>query len=254
MIDSHSHIYADEFKEDLDASMQRSKDAGVNAVLMPNIDSSSIQAMYTVQQNYPEYAYCMMGLHPCSVQEGYEKELDAIKQELYSDKTFVAVGEIGVDLYWDKSTQTIQEKAFLIQCEWAIELGLPIVIHSRESIDLIIDLLELHYAGKIEGVFHCFTGTKEQAQRIEKLGMYMGIGGVVTFKNTDLREVIPSIDLSRILIETDAPYLAPVPYRGKRNEPAYVRLVLEQLSQTLGIEVNELDKKIEANTKSLFKI
>lgn len=254
MIDSHSHIYADDFIDDLPEMIARAQAAGVSKILMPNIDSSSLEALYKVHDAYPDLALLMMGLHPCSVQEGYKEELQRIEKELDSGREFIAIGEIGVDLYWDKTTQKIQEEAFLIQCEWAIQRDLPIVIHSRESIDLIIDLVDTHYKGKIEGVFHCFTGTVDQAKRIEDLGMYMGIGGVVTFKNTHLREVLPHMDINRVLIETDAPYLAPTPYRGKRNEPSYVKMVQTQIAESLGMDIAELDKKIESNTKALFKI
>lgn len=253
MIDSHAHIYAENFSEDLQETLSRAKDAGVRSILMPNIDLESITPMHQLADDHSGFLMPMMGLHPCSVQDGYTRVL-AEMREWFKKRDYVAVGEIGIDLYWDTSTRDIQIEAFRIQCEWAIELDLPVVIHSRESIDLIIDILEREFKGRLKGVFHCFTGDLEQAKRIEALGMYLGLGGVLTFKNSHLRGLVSELPLDRILIETDSPYLAPAPYRGKRNEPAYVKLVLEQLSNELSLSVTELDEIITNNTLSLFKI
>jgi TatD DNase family protein len=251
MIDSHCHIYADQFNEDLDLVMQRALEAGVNKLLLPNIDLQSLQALKEVVSNY-DFTYPMMGLHPCSVQKDYDEVLKKIERE-FDQLNCIAVGEIGIDLYWDQSTKSEKIEAFKMQCHWALDKDLPIVIHSRESIDLILDILEAEFLG-IQGVFHCFTGVEDQVKRIMDLDMYIGIGGVVTFKNTHLREVIPSIRLDRLLIETDSPYLAPMPYRGKRNEPSYVTHILDQLATTLSIDRDQLDKQIEDNTLRLFKI
>lgn len=253
MIDSHAHIYAEQFADDIASVMDRAKQAGVSKILMPNIDLNSIDAMYEIAEAYPNYAIPMMGLHPCSVQADYSEVLTSIKAE-FDKRPFIAVGEIGIDLYWDKTTQDIQTAAFLEQCRWAIDMDIPVVIHSRESTDLLIDLIEENFAGSLQGVFHCFTGTVQQAKRIIDLGMYVGLGGVLTFKNSGLKDVVPSIPLDRILLETDSPYLAPSPNRGKRNEPSYTSLVLAFLAETLGRTEEELDGIIEANTLRLFKI
>lgn len=253
MIDTHAHIYADAFDKDQEEMLKHASERGIQKILMPNIDLESIPGMMQLQESYPGFCYAMMGLHPCSVQEGYKEILQSIRAQLGNGE-FVAVGEIGIDLYWDKSTKDIQIEAFKEQCNWAIDLNLPVVIHSRESFDLIIDIVERDFKGKLKGVFHCFTGDKVQAARIEALGMYMGIGGVLTFKNSNLKEVIPHISVDRLLLETDSPYLAPVPHRGKRNEPAYVELVLDTLSDILGMQVAELDAQLDANALSLFPI
>ena len=195
----------------------------------------------------------MMGLHPCSVKDNYKTELSIIESEL-DKQDCIAVGEIGIDLYWDTSTRDLQIEAFKIQCQWAIDRNLPVAIHSRESTDLIIGLIDKHFKGELAGVFHCFTGDLSQAQKIVELGMYMGIGGVYTFKNSSLRDFISEVPLDRLILETDSPYLAPVPFRGKRNEPSYVKYVLESMAETLGMQASELDQVLEANSLNLFKI
>ncbi|MFY0645081.1 MAG: TatD family hydrolase [Bacteroidia bacterium] len=253
MIDSHAHIYADEFNDDLEQIVLNAQEVGVSKILLPNIDLKSIKGIESLITKYPGFAFPMMGLHPCSVDSNYLNELELIRKSL-DEYNCIAVGEIGVDLYWDKSTQDIQIEAFKIQCDWAIDKDLPIVIHSRDSIDLIIDILENNFKGKITGVFHCFTGSIEQARRIVELGMYVGLGGVLTFKNSDLKTVVPSIPIERIVLETDSPYLAPVPYRGKRNEPSYIIHVHNYLANLLGIDSQKLDAQLEANTLRLFKI
>ena len=253
MIDTHSHVYAEEFKDDLDAVVQRAVNVGVEKVLLPNIDLESIGGLNNLVDERPDFFFRMMGLHPCSVKEDYKQVLQRIEREL-DDKSCVAVGEIGIDLYWDKSTQAIQEEAFLIQCNWAIERNLPIVIHSRESIGLIIDLLKKHFPEGIKGVFHCFTGTEEQAKQIEAMGMYMGIGGVVTFKNSNLRDVLKAVNPQRLILETDAPYLAPVPYRGKRNEPSYLTEVAKELSKVYGKTPAEIGELTTENALQLFNL
>lgn len=253
IIDTHSHLYAEEFKEDIETVIEKAQSAGVTKVLLPNIDLESIEPLNQLVVHNPSFFHRMMGLHPCSVKQDYIEVLAKIKLELDSKKC-IAVGEIGVDLYWDKTTQNIQENAFKIQCEWAIERNLPIVIHSRDSIDIIINIIKQNFEGKITGVFHCFTGTVEQAKEIEKLGFYMGIGGVVTFKNSNLREVLPEVPLSKLVIETDSPYLAPVPYRGKRNESSYVVLVAEELSKIYGVSVDEISEITSENALSLFNL
>lgn len=253
MIDSHNHIYAEEFDGDRAEAIQRARDIGVSKLLLPNIDIESIPLINKLVEEYPSYIYKMTGLHPCSVDTEFKEQLRFLRKELEKGDS-IAIGEIGIDLYWDKTTKDIQIEAFKEQCNWAIELDLPIVIHSRESIDLILDILESNYADKIKGVFHCFTGDLIQATRIIDLGMYMGLGGVLTFKNSDLKNIVGNLPLDRILIETDSPYLAPVPFRGKRNEPAYISEVHSFLSNCLAMDEKSLDEIIESNTKKLFNI
>ncbi len=253
MIDTHSHLYASQFEEDIQEVVERAKAAGLTKILLPNINIESIEQLNKLVEQEPQFFYRMIGLHPCSVEDNYKDVLATIKEELNA-KPCIAVGEIGVDLYWDKSTQKIQEEAFLIQCEWAIESNLPIVIHSRESIDLIIDLIKENLPNGIRGVFHCFTGTLEQAQTIIDMGMYLGIGGVVTFKNSNLRDVLKDVSLDRIIIETDSPYLAPVPYRGKRNESSYITEVVKELSKIYDLSSEEIDKITTENAQKLFDL
>lgn len=253
MIDTHAHLYAKEFTEDIDEVISRAKLSGVSNILLPNIDVNSIQGITHLVDAYPNYFYRMMGLHPCSVKENYEEELAIIKQELDTQKC-IAVGEIGIDLYWDKTTQQIQENAFLEQCQWAVDADLPIVIHSRESTSLLLDLLDVHFKTGIQGVFHCFGGTEEEAERIVDRDMYMGIGGVVTFKNTALRDILKNVPINRLILETDSPYLAPVPYRGKRNESSYLTYVANQLSTVYNVPISEIDTITTSNALNLFKL
>ena len=253
MIDTHAHIYAEEFLEDQPQIIERAAEVGVTKILLPNIDAASIAGISHLVDTYPNICYRMMGLHPCSVKEGYVQELAAIKAELDS-KPCIAVGEIGIDLYWDKSTQNIQELAFIEQCNWALAANLPIVIHSRDSTTILLDLLDLHFPNGIAGVFHCFGGTEEEAQRIIDRNMYVGIGGVVTFKNTTLRDVLKKVPIERVVLETDSPYLAPVPYRGKRNESSYLTYVANQLCEVYNLPFSEIDAITGANALNLFKL
>lgn len=253
MIDTHLHLYAEEFDEDRTEAIQRANEVGVTKFLLPNIDMDSVDGMHQLVEQYPNQFYPMMGLHPCSVKEDYKEVLDVLKKELEKGQ-YIAVGEIGIDLYWDKTTYTIQKEAFKIQCEWAMQRDLPIVIHSRESIDEIVDILR-PLKGRIKGVFHCFTGTGQQALDILELGFYVGIGGVVTFKNTTLREVLKEkVPLDRVLLETDAPYLAPTPYRGKRNEPAYLSRVNLTLADVYECSEEQVDAVTTMNALRLFNL
>jgi TatD DNase family protein len=249
-IDTHTHIYLPEFEDDRNAMMQRAKEAHIEITIMPAIDSATHNAMLMVESTY-ENCYSMIGLHPCSVNEDYQKELDIINSYL-RQRTFIAIGEIGLDFYWDKTFTTEQYKAFHQQIEMASEHRLPIVIHSRNAIDECIDVVK-QYPG-IKGVFHCFSGNEEQAKKIMDLGFMMGIGGVVTFKNSGLDKVIEKIGLSNIILETDAPYLAPVPHRGKRNEPTYIRLIAEKLSAVCHRSFEEIAELTTENSKKLFML
>ncbi len=251
MIDTHSHIYLPDFKDDLDQILERATQAGIEEIYLPNIDADSIPLLKSTAE---KYSRCkpMMGLHPGSVKEDYQNQLALIFREL-EEGTYYAVGEIGLDLYWDKTFQLEQEEAFALQIEKAKELQLPVVIHCREAFDPIFNILENHTDDRLWGIFHCFTGNEEQAHRAISLNMKLGIGGVLTFKNAGLDKVIKNIDLQHLVLETDAPYLAPAPYRGKRNEPSYLKLVAEKLSTIKKISLEEIDKITTYNAKQVFE-
>ena len=248
LIDTHSHVYLNEFDDDRAAVLQRAKDAGVERILMPAIDTTTHEKMLKTEA---DDAICqgMMGLHPCSVGENFEDELAQVHHFLES-RRFWAVGEIGLDFYWDRTYEEQQYEAFRRQIGFSLEFNLPIVIHSRNSIDECIATVKEFK--DVKGVFHCFSGTTEQARQIMELGMYLGIGGVATFKNGGLDKVLPQVGLSQVVLETDAPYLAPVPYRGKRNEPAYVKIVAEKLADILQMDVDEVAKVTTQNAEVLF--
>jgi len=254
LIDTHTHLYSKKFDQDREQMMARAFDAGVEQFFLPNIDSESIEGMLDLEQKYPGQCFPMMGLHPCSVKENYKEELRTVKEWL-DQRPFSAVGEIGLDLYWDKTFIVEQKEAFNLQMEWAKELGIPIVIHTRDAMDLTIEMVEAAKDERLKGIFHCFTGNLEQAQRILNLdGFYLGLGGVLTFKNGGVDKVIAdeSIPMERLVLETDAPYLAPSPKRGKRNESAYVRLVAEKLAEVKGISLEEVSKQTSANAHQIF--
>ena len=252
LIDTHTHLYLEEFETDRDEMMERAWKAGVQEVYLPNIDSSTIQPMLLMEDTFPGKCFPMMGLHPGSVKENFRDELKIIERWL-SERPFCAVGEIGIDLYWDKTFLEFQKEAFLTQVNWAKQLDIPVVIHSRESIDLIIHLLKAEKDQRLRGIFHCFIGTHEQALAVIKLGFHMGIGGVLTFKNSGLNETVKKIPLEWIVLETDSPYLAPVPYRGKRNESAHLRLIAEKLSEIKGVDFEEVAVVTSTNAKKLLK-
>lgn len=251
LIDTHAHLYAKQFDEDRAAMIDRAIEKGVEKFYLPNIDSESIEGMLQLEKDYPERCFPMMGLHPCSVKENFEEELKIVEQWLGKRK-FSAVGEIGTDLYWDKTFYEQQKKAFIRQVEWAIDLDLPIIIHCRESMDLTIDLVR-PYKGKLRGIFHCFGGSLEQAQKIMDLDFLMGIGGVLTFKKAKLDQVVKDIPLEYLVLETDSPYLAPKPFRGKRNESAYVRIVAEKMAEAKAVSLEEIAKATSENAEKLFK-
>ena len=250
-IDSHAHIYSEEFKDDIDAVIARAIEQDVRKIYMPNIDHTSIDDMLELELKFPGHCIPMMGLHPCSVKKRFEKEL-YIVEEWLTGRKFCGVGEIGIDLYRDKTFQAYQEEAFKIQIGFAKKHSLPIVIHCRNSFDEILSILEI-LPHPLQGVFHCFTGTLEEAQKVTEMGFFLGIGGIVTFKNSDLEKVIPEIDLKHIILETDSPYLAPVPHRGKRNEPAWIPLVAEKVAELKGKKVEEVSKITSENTLRVYK-
>lgn len=250
-VDSHAHIYLDKFKDDIHDVLERSFEHGISKIYMPNIDHTSIDDMMELENKYPHNCIAMMGLHPCSVQKGFEKELYLIEEWL-GKREFVAMGEIGTDLYWDKTHWAEQQEAFTVQVEWAKKHKLPIVIHCRESIDETISLVESLKNDDLTGVFHCFSGDIKQAEKIIDMGFYLGIGGVATFKNGGLDTVLPNIDLEHLLLETDSPYLAPAPNRGKRNEPSYIPIVAKRIASLKEKPLDEVAAKTTHNALKLF--
>ncbi|MCL9809259.1 TatD family hydrolase [Flavobacterium luminosum] len=253
LIDTHTHLYSSQFAEDRDLSIQNAIQNGVTRFFIPAIDSSYTSRMYELEVQYPENVFLMMGLHPCYVKENYLEELAHVESELARRK-FYAVGEIGIDLYWDKSTLEIQKIAFQRQIQLAKKYQLPINIHCRDAFDEIFEVLELEKGEDLYGIFHCFTGDLEQAQKAISYGLKLGIGGVVTFKNGKIDQFLHEIDLKHIVLETDAPYLAPVPYRGKRNESAYISLVAQKLASIYNLPVEEVARITTQNACSIFGI
>lgn len=250
IIDTHTHLYLKQFNEDVDKVIARSINSGIDKFIFPAIDSSHMKQMHFLQNKYPSNIYLMSGLHPVYVKENYKQELDLVVQSL-DNHNYVAIGEIGIDLYWDKTFLKQQQEAFEFQIRLAISNDLPIVIHCREGFDEIFEILDAEKCTKLRGVFHCFTGTLDQANRAIRLGFKLGIGGVVTFKNGGLDKFINQIDLQHLVLETDAPYLSPVPFRGKRNESSYITYVLSKLSELYEISEIEIAK---ATTKNAIKI
>ena len=251
-IDTHAHIYHEDFINDRLDMLHRCEEQQVSRIFMPNVDHASIDGMMELESRFPNQCTAMMGLHPCSVKKDFERELYIVEDWL-SKRKFSALGEIGTDLFWDKTFWDQQQEAFLIQVNWAKQYSLPIIIHCRESIDETIALVENQQDGKLTGIFHCFSGNAEQAERITKLGFYLGIGGVATFKNGGLDKVLPEIDLAHLVLETDSPYLAPVPHRGKRNEPSYIPLVAKRISEIKNCSIEDVQKKTTQNALKLFK-
>lgn len=255
MIDTHSHMYSEQFNVDRPESLLRAKAEGVEFILLPNIDEESIDALHSLS-DAEKNCLPMMGLHPCSVNEDLNKKLLLVENELFQGtRKYIAVGEIGIDLYWDRSYMEAQKEAFRIQINWAKKLGLPIVIHARDSMAEILEILDEEHSESLRGVFHCFSGNDTDARRILSYKSFMfGIGGVVTFKNSKLPQVLSGIPLNKILLETDAPYLAPVPFRGKRNESAYLSYVADKLSDIYECSIDIIKEKTTANAEKLFQI
>jgi TatD DNase family protein len=251
LIDTHTHLYSEEFDQDRDAAITRCLENGINKLYLPNVDSESIPRMLALEKAYPEVCIAMMGLHPCSVKENYKEELTIVKEWL-DKRPFVAVGEIGIDLFWEKTFINEQIEAFNLQMDWAIEKNIPIVIHCRDAFDEIFEVLSKR--NKLPtGIFHCFSGNLEQANKIIDLGGFkLGIGGVLTFKNSGLDKVVEQIDLKHLVLETDAPYLAPMPHRGKRNESSYTKLVAEKLAAIKNCSIEEIAEITTQNAKEVF--
>jgi TatD DNase family protein len=253
IIDTHSHVYLEEFVMDRQEMLSRADNEGIGKILMPAIDKETHDSMISVEEAFPGKCLSMMGLHPCSVKENYTEEISLVRS-FFEKRKFVAVGETGLDFYWDLDFVKEQYDSFRIQTGMALEHNIPVVIHSRNSIDECIDVVKEVQKGDLKGVFHCFSGNIEQAKKIVGLGFYMGIGGVVTFKNSGLDKVMAETDLKNIVLETDAPYLAPVPFRGKRNECSYLKYVVEKLSEINGISKEEIENITTNNAKQLFSI
>jgi len=249
--DTHAHIYLPEFAETRKEMLDRAEKEGVKQILLPAIDSESHAALIRLAKEFPGQCRPMMGLHPCYVKENYREELK-IARDYLEKGGFVAVGEIGLDFYWDKTFTEQQYLAFEEQIRWALEFDLPIAIHSRNSTDECIDVVRRNQNGKLKGVFHCFSGNAEQAQQIMDLGFYLGIGGVVTFKNGGLDKVFETIGLDKVVLETDAPYLAPVPFRGKRNEPSYLKVVGGKRAGLKDVSIERVAGVTEMNVRTLF--
>ncbi len=253
LTDTHTHLYSEAFDEDQEAMIQRALDAGVERFFVPAIDASYTDAMLSLKKKYPAQVHLMCGLHPTHVKENYKEEL-AHAAEMLQKEPYVAVGEIGMDLYWDKSFKSQQQEAFHTQIQWSIDKKLPIAIHCREAFDEVFEVLDDYQGTALHGIFHCFTGNLEQAQRAIDLKMKLGIGGVVTFKNGKIDQFLDQIPLSEIVLETDAPYLAPVPYRGKRNESAYLIQVAKKLASIYNKDLKEIAEITTLNSRQVFGI
>ena len=253
LIDTHTHIYVDAFDDDRDEAIKRAMSAGVSQLILPAIDSKTTAIMHEVKRNYSDYVHLMMGLHPTHVGLNADEELTHVKEQLDAH-SFVAVGEIGMDLYWDKTYQSQQQEAFYRQINWALAADLPIVIHCRDAFAPVFEVLEGFKDARLRGVFHCFTGTKADAQRALELNFYLGIGGVVTFKNGKIDRFLSDFPIEKMLLETDSPYLAPTPYRGKRNESAYLPIVADKMAKLFEISVAEIARITSKNAKQLFDL
>lgn len=250
-IDTHTHLYDEQLMAEEDAMINRAIAAGVTRMYMPNCDSSTIDTMMHLAKKWPANCLPMMGVHPCYIKENYESELNNAAQWLEKEK-FYAIGEIGLDYYWDLSFKTQQQEAFERQIDWALQYNLPIVIHSRESTQDCIDIVRKKQNGSLRGIFHCFSGTGNEAEQIIDLGLYLGIGGVVTFKKASLADIVKATPLEYIVVETDAPYLAPVPYRGKRNESSYIPLIAAKIAELKSMPVEEVAGITTQNAEKIF--
>jgi TatD DNase family protein len=250
-IDTHAHLYVEQFEEDRKEMIARAQQLGVHKIYLPNIDASTIEAMNELAQSFPEFLFPMLGLHPCHVIEDYKEVLDAMRPQ-FEEETYYGVGESGIDLYWDQQYARQQEDALSIQCQWAKELDLPLILHTRSATEETIQLISEEQDGRLRGIFHCFGGDLKQASAIQDLNFMIGIGGVVTFKNSGLDKVVKDIPLDAIVLETDAPYLAPVPHRGKRNESSYIHLIAEKLATLYECSIEEIGQQTSGNALKVF--
>ncbi len=253
LIDTHSHIYSEDFTQDRDEALQRAYDSGVKKIVLPNIDSGSIRHMLDLSDAYPHFCYPLMGLHPTSVDEDYEEELLAVEYWLEKRK-FYGIGEIGIDLYWERKFKNEQINAFRHQLKLAKSKNLPVVIHVRNSFDETYKVVKEEQDGSLRGIFHCFTGSKKEAKKVVELGMFLGVGGVLTFKNSNLSDVLKKVDIKNLVLETDSPYLSPEPKRGKRNESAYLTYVAQKVADIYGLPLDEVAEITTANARKIFEI
>ena len=251
IVDTHCHLYLDEFKNDITEVMKRAAAEGIDKFYLPAIDSAETENMFLLESNFPEKCFAMMGLHPCSVKENYLDELAIVKNWLTKRK-FAAIGEIGLDFYWDKTFVTQQYQTFRMQIEWSLQYNLPIVIHTRNAMQETIDVVKEFVPQGVRGIFHCFGGTVENAKEIIAAGFYLGIGGVLTYKKSGLAKVLEQIDLKYMVLETDSPYLTPVPFRGKRNESSYLKYIVEKLALVKNISTEEVAAITTANAEKIF--
>ena len=251
-IDTHTHLFVEQFNEDREEVVQRATDAGVEVMLLPNIDLESIPQMNELAAKYPNNCFPMMGLHPGSVDQNWKQTLQTIEKELFENK-YIAIGEIGIDLYWSREFEEAQKEVFRQQVLWAKELGKPIVIHAREAFDEIFEIIDELNDESLTGIFHCFTGTLEQANHVIDYGGFkMGLGGVLTYKKSGLDKVIENVDLKHLVLETDSPYLPPTPYRGKRNESSYLLHIAEKLADVQSITLKQVAEVTTQNAKEIF--
>jgi TatD DNase family protein len=250
-IDTHAHLYSSPIKENIEGIMKNAMDNGIDTIIMPAIDSTTLEAMLEVEKTYPQNTMAMMGLHPCSVKENVKEELAIIEAQLQKRK-FIAIGEIGLDYYWDKTFMTQQMEAFEIQMQWALDYKLPIAIHTRNAMGETIEAVKPFAKKGLRGIFHCFSGSKESAEQIITMGFHLGLGGVLTYKNAGVAEAIKDIPMQWLVLETDAPYLSPVPYRGKTNEPSYMIQVAMKLAEIKNLPLHEIAEMTTSNAEKLF--
>ncbi len=251
IIDTHTHLYLNDFAEDIDEVIKRAVKEGVEKFYLPAIDSTETANLLALEKKYPDKCFAMAGLHPCSVKENYKEELDMVHISL-KERKFAAIGEIGLDFYWDTTFTQEQYEAFRQQIKWALEFNLPIVIHSRNAMQQCIDVVKAYKEKNLRGIFHCFSGTLQNALEIIETGFYLGVGGVITYKNSGLADVIKEIDLKHIVLETDAPYLTPVPFRGKRNESSYLKYVVQKIADVKNISAEEVAEVTTGNAENIF--
>ncbi len=252
-IDTHAHVYAPELTTDIELVIKNAISTGIEKILMPAIDSASLESMLKVEQQFPNHCIAMMGLHPCYVKENYKEEL-ALVETWLAKRKFIAIGEIGLDYYWDKTFAKEQQLVFETQMQWALDMQLPIVIHTRNAMGETIDLVKPFAKKGLRGVFHCFSGSKESAEQIIGMDFHLGLGGVLTYKNAGVAEAVKDIPMEYLVLETDAPYLAPVPYRGKTNEPAFMLEVAKKLAEIKSMPLHEIAAMTTSNAKKLFRI
>lgn len=253
LIDTHSHLFLNDFDEDRALAVQRAIDAGVTSILLPNIDHTTLEPLMKMCQSYPRLCYPMIGVHPSSVANDYETELAFVRAALETPHPFIGIGEIGMDLYWDKTYRNEQEKAFVEQIELAIAHGLPVVIHCRDAFDEIYNVLSHYLHTDLKGIFHSFSGTIEEAVKLSQFpALMLGINGIVTFKNSSLKNILPQIPISRIVLETDCPYLTPVPYRGRRNETSYITYTLAKVAEVYQLSVDDVSAITSVNARKIF--